>query len=163
MFKIGESVIYPFHGGAKIVRLEEHIHAGEKKQFYVLEMLFGNTTVSVPVDRAEVLGLRQAIRDEDCVLIEQALCKPVDVKQVKAVSWNRRSQFYMEKLKSGDLADAAEVYKLLRLMENEKRISVGERRLLHVSEVILLSELMLAKNINEQTAVQWLNSKLVEA
>lgn len=163
MFEVGDNVIYPFHGGAKIVRMEEHEHGGEKKPYYVLDMLFDNTVVCVPVEKAETMGLRQAIKAKECVRIEKALRSPVDIKQVKSVSWNRRSQFYMERLKSGSLEDAAEVYKLLKLMELEKKISVGERRLLHVAKVILASELMFAKDIDEATAEQWLEERLKEA
>lgn len=62
----------------------------------------------------------------------------------------------MDKIKSGSILEVAEVFKTLSLLEKDKKISVGERRLLHSTKQILQSEIMLIKNINAQQADLWL-------
>ena len=83
------------------------------------------------------------------------------VKSIKSVSWNRRLQMYTDKLKSGNLVEVAGTYKLLRELDKQKRISVGERRLLHVARSIVVSELMLVKKVEEQLAEAWLDERVV--
>ena len=58
MFAMGDRVVYPLHGGAIIKDIEAHIQDGETVKYYILQMLFDNMTVSVPVENAEKLGLR---------------------------------------------------------------------------------------------------------
>ncbi len=45
-------VVYPLHGGAIIKDIEAHIQDGETVKYYILQMLFDNMTVSVPVRKA---------------------------------------------------------------------------------------------------------------
>ena len=56
MFAMGDRVVYPLHGGAIIKDIEAHIQDGETVKYYILQMLFDNMTVSVPVENAEKLG-----------------------------------------------------------------------------------------------------------
>ena len=54
----------------------------------------------------------------------------------------------------------AGTYKLLSELDKQKRISVGERRLLHVARSIMVSELMLVKKIEEELASAWLDERV---
>ena len=58
MFATGDRVVYPIHGGAIVKDIEAHMQDGEKVEYYILQMLFENMTVAVPVGNAEKLGLR---------------------------------------------------------------------------------------------------------
>ena len=64
MFATGDRVVYPIHGGAIVKDIEAHMQDGEKVEYYILQMLFENMTVAVPVENAEKLGLRY-IGDEE--------------------------------------------------------------------------------------------------
>ena len=79
-----------------------------------------------------------------------------DVQSVKSISWNRRFQVYMEKIKSGCIIEVAKVFKILFVLEQDKKISVGERRMLHNAKQILQSEIMLIKDIDAAQAEAWL-------
>ena len=85
-----------------------------------------------------------------------------DVQSVKSISWNRRFQLYMDRIKSGDILEVAKIFKLLSIMENNKKISVGERRLLHNTKQILQSEIMLIRNVDADAANQWLDACCAE-
>lgn len=161
MLAVGSCVVYPMHGGMRVTGIDEHDYDGKKIKYYILRALCGDMMVSVPVDSAEKLGLRQAVKPAVLTAVEAALKVMPDVKSIKSVSWNRRLQMYTDKLKSGNLVEVAGTYKLLRELDKQKRISVGERRLLHVARSIVVSELMLVKKVEEQLAEAWLDERVV--
>lgn len=162
MFAIGDRVVYPLHGGAVVQDVEERSQNGEEVKYYVLRMLFESMTVSIPVSNAEKLGLRN-IGDENTLNdIENALRETPDVQAVKSISWNRRFQMYMDKIKSGSVIEVAKIFKILTVLERTKKISVGERRLLHSTKQILQSEVMLIRNVDAVKAGIWLDECCAE-
>ena len=58
----------------------------------------------------------------------------------------------------GSVVEVAKIFKLLTLLERNKKISVGERRLLHSTKQILQSEVMLIRDIDAQEAGNWLEA-----
>ena len=158
MFATGDRVVYPIHGGAIVKDIEAHMQDGEKVEYYILQMLFENMTVAVPVGNAEKLGLRYIGGEETLTTIANVLQEVPDVQSVKAISWNRRFQLYMQKIKSGSVAEVARIFKILTVLERSKKISVGERRLLHSTKQILQSEVMLIRDLDAERAGKWLDS-----
>ena len=67
-------------------------------------------------------------------------------------NWNRRYRENMDKLKSGDIEQVAEVVRNLTRNDREKKLSTGERKLLNGARRILISELILAMDIDPQDA-----------
>lgn len=157
MFAAGDRVVYPLHGGAIIKDIEARTQDGVQVEYYILQMLFESMTVSVPVSSAQKLGLRNIGDENTLAQIEAALHEIPDVSSVKSISWNKRFQMYMEKIKSGSVTEVAKIFKILMVLEHTKKISVGERRLLHSTKQILQSEVMLIKNIDEKKAGSWLD------
>ncbi len=158
MFAAGDRVVYPLHGGAIVRNVEQRDINGEKIDYYILQMLFESMTVAIPVNNAEKLGLRRIGDESTLALIQSVLKENPDVQAVKSISWNRRFQLYMEKIKSGSVEEVAKIFKLLILLERSKKISVGERRLLHNTRQILQSEVMLIRNVDAQKAGSWLEA-----
>lgn len=156
MFSIGDKVVYPMHGGAIVTDIVKREQNGSETEYYVLKMLFEKMTVAVPVTSAERLGLR-FIGDEDMLSeLKAALREEPDIQAYKSISWNRRFQLYMERIKSGSIIEVAKIYKLLAVLDGCKKISVGERRLLHNTRQILESEIMLIRTIDAKEAECWL-------
>jgi CarD family transcriptional regulator len=67
-------------------------------------------------------------------------------------NWSRRFKNHVEKLKSGDIYQVAEVVRNLSLREADKGLSAGEKRMLARARQILVSELTFALNVDEETA-----------
>jgi CarD family transcriptional regulator len=67
-------------------------------------------------------------------------------------NWSRRFKNHVEKLKSGDIYQVAEVVRNLSLREADKGLSAGEKRMLARARQILVSELTFALNVEEETA-----------
>ena len=65
-------------------------------------------------------------------------------------NWNRRYRVNMDKIKSGDILEVADVVRNLMLRDKEKGLSTGERKMLNNAKQILVSELVLVNNMNEE-------------
>lgn len=158
MFAVGDRVVYPLHGGAIVKNVDRRMQNDVEVDYYLLEMLFEHMTVAVPVASAERLGLRCTVSEKELVDVAEVLKSSPDVQEVKSISWNRRFQIYMDWIKTGDILEVARVFKILTILEGKKKISVGERRLLHNTKQILQSELMLIRDIDANAAEDWIYS-----
>lgn len=156
MFATGDRVVYPLHGGAIVKDVQERNQNGSVVKYYILQMLFESMSIAIPVDGAEKLGLRSIGDQKTLLQIKNVLHAEHDVQSVKSISWNRRFQLYMQEIKTGSVSEVAKIFKILTVLDNCKKISVGERRLLHNTKQILQSEVMLIENIDADKASQWL-------
>ncbi len=155
-FDVGDKVVYPHHGAAVIERRETKAAFGEEKEYLVLRLAYGDLTLMVPVDNTDEVGLREVIDDEEVEEVFAVLRK----KEARVpTNWSRRFKNHVEKLKSGDVYQVAEVVRNLSLRDQEKGLSAGERRMLQKARQILLSELVFAIDVSPEEA----EAKLDEA
>jgi CarD family transcriptional regulator len=148
-FAVGDKVVYPHHGAAIIEGKEKRIFEEKKTDYFVLRITYGDLKVSIPVDKAEEIGLRDVINDEEVEEVFAVLRK----KEARMpTNWSRRFKNHVEKLKSGDIYQVAEVVRNLSLREADKGLSAGEKRMLARARQILVSELTFALNVDEETA-----------
>ncbi len=75
-------------------------------------------------------------------------------------NWSRRYKNHVEKLKSGDIYQVAEVVRNLSIRDKDKGLSAGEKRMLNRARQILVSELTFALKVDEETAEQRLDEAL---
>ena len=148
-FAVGDKVVYPHHGAAIIEGKEKRVFEEKKTDYFVLRITYGDLKVSIPVDKAEEIGLRDVINDEEVEEVFAVLRK----KEARMpTNWSRRFKNHVEKLKSGDIYQVAEVVRNLSLREADKGLSAGEKRMLARARQILVSELTFALNVDEETA-----------
>lgn len=147
MFNIGDKVVYPMHGAGVIEAIEEQEILGELRKYYIMRMPIGDMKVMIPTNNVKEIGLRQVI-DEGGV--EKVLSILHDKSNTMSHNWNHRYRNNLEKIKSGDIFEVAEVVKNLILREQEKGLSTGERKMLENARQILISELVLAKETEEE-------------
>ena len=148
-FDVGDKVVYPHHGAATIERREKKEAFGEKRDYLVLRLAYGDLTLMVPADNAEEIGLREVINDEEVEEVFAVLRK----KEARMpTNWSRRFKNHVEKLKSGDIYQVAEVVRNLSIREADKGLSAGEKRMLARARQILVSELTFALNVDEEAA-----------
>ncbi len=158
-FDVGDKVVYPMHGAGVIDKIEEKEVLGETKKYYVLKMPIGDMKVMIPVNGAEDVGLRSVISEEEM----EAVFDELRSEQTKMSSnWNRRYRANTEKLKTGDVYEVAEVVRNLTVRDQVKGLSTGERKMLDNSRQILVSELILAKDLDEQEGNELLDKILAE-
>jgi CarD family transcriptional regulator len=63
-------------------------------------------------------------------------------------------------MKTGDILELAEVVRNLSLRDREKGLSTGEKQMFVKAKKILASELMYAKDMDEDEAAEWLDEVL---
>ena len=157
-FDVGDKVVYPHHGAAVIARKEIKEAFGEEREYLILKIAFGDLTVWVPADNTDEVGLREVINDEEVEEVFAVLRK----KEARMpTNWSRRFKNHVEKLKSGDIYQVAEVVRNLSLRENDKGLSAGEKRMLANARRILVSELTFAIDVTEEVAEAKLDEALV--
>jgi len=149
MFKVGDKVVYPMHGAGVIEAIEEREFLGKKRQYYIMRMPIGDMKVMIPTETSEEVGLRRVISREDVPRVLEILRER---KSKMPGNWNRRYRANLEKIKSGDPFEVAEVVRNLILRDREKKLSSGEKKMLDSARQILISELVLAQNIEEEEA-----------
>ncbi len=149
MFKIGDKVVYPMHGAGVIEAIEEKEILGERQQYYVLRLPVGNMKVMVPTANGANIGLRQVIGQDE---VQKVFGILKDVSTQMPGNWNRRYRANLEKIKSGNIYEVAEVVRNLARREREKGLSSGEKRMLESARQILISELVLATEVEEDKA-----------
>ena len=67
-------------------------------------------------------------------------------------NWSRRYKANLEKLASGDVVKVSEVVRDLWRRDQDRGLSAGEKRMLAKARQILISELALARKVDEVKA-----------
>jgi CarD family transcriptional regulator len=156
-FAVGDKVVYPHHGAAIIEGKEKRVFDGQKTDYFVLRITYGDLKVSIPVDKADEIGLREVINDEEVEEVFAVLRK----KEARMpTNWSRRFKNHVEKLKSGDIYQVAEVVRNLALREADKGLSAGEKSMFVKARQVLVSELAFALDISEEEAMKRLEETL---
>ncbi|MFZ5596960.1 MAG: CarD family transcriptional regulator [Bacillota bacterium] len=155
MYKIGDRVVYPMHGAGVIESIEEKEILGEKRQYYILKLPVGDMKVMIPISNCREVGLREVI-DSDGVQKVIGILR--DQSTNMSANWNRRYRANLEKIKSGNIYEVAEVVRNLINRDKEKGLSSGERKMLENARQILLSELVLATEMEEDGAQSLIDS-----
>jgi len=126
-FKVGDTVVYPHHGAARIDEIEIRTIKGEDKTYLVLKVDKGDLTVRVPADNAELVGVRDVVGQEGLERVFEVLRAPYTE---EPTNWSRRYKANLEKLASGDVNKVAEVVRDLWRRDRERGLSAGEKRML---------------------------------
>src|ERR687886_1802922 len=160
LYKVGDKVVYPHHGAGTVVKKEKREVLGETREYLTIKILHNDMTVNVPTDNVEKVGLRKVIGEDMVKVVLKALTAG-GTQMPK--NWNRRFKHNRDKMKTGDILELAEVVRNLSLRDHEKGLSTGEKQMFVKAKKILASELMYAKDMDEEEAAEWLDSVLVES
>ncbi len=157
-FSVGDKVVYPHHGAAVIERVEEKELLGETREYFILRLAYGDLTLMVPTDATSEVGLREVTPAKEVPKVFKVLKKHEPA--ANTTNWSRRFKANVEKLRSGDIYQVAEVVRSLHQRDKEKGLSAGEKRMLTKARQILVSELTFSKDCNEEEAEQLLDDVL---
>ena len=146
-FSVGDRAVYPVHGVAEVVALEQRDIGGNKTSVYILRIVETGLKIMVPMTNAGTVGLRDLITSKQVKEVYEIL-RSRDVPR-DTQTWNRRYREYMEKIKTGSVFEIAEVLRDLCVLRVTKELSFGERKMLDTARSLLLKELALAKGVPE--------------
>ena len=156
MFNVGDKIVYPMHGAGTIDAIEEKDILGEKQAYYIIKMP-GEVKVMVPTAKAEEIGVRNIISKENAGKVFEIL---EENETEMSNNWNKRYRDNMEKMKSGDIYEVADVVRNLAFKQKEKGLSTGEKKMLNNAKQILVSELVLAEHASEEEVINLIDNKI---
>jgi CarD family transcriptional regulator len=136
-FEIGDKVIYPNHGLGIVERIETKTIMGTTCGFYQLRMA-NDTTVFVPVDNVDGVGLRRAISDQE---VERLFSLLGDGKIDSHQNWKGRFKDNSDRMRTGSIYDVVEVLKGLTFLSKSKSLSFREKRMLDRAKFLVVSEI----------------------
>ena len=137
-FQVGDKVIYPNHGLGVVQGIETKTILGTTCGFYHLRMVANETTVLVPVDNVDGVGLRRAIGDEE---IERLFSLLGDGKIDNHQNWKGRFKDNSDRMRTGSIYDVVEVLKSLTFLARSKNLSFREKRMLDRAKFLVVSEI----------------------
>lgn len=156
MFNVGDKIVYPMHGAGTIDAIEEKDILGEKQAYYIIKMP-GEVKVMVPTAKAEEIGVRNIISKENAGKVFEIL---EENETEMSNNWNKRYRDNMEKMKSGDIYEVADVVRNLAFKQKEKGLSTGEKKMLNNAKQILVSELVLAEHASQEEVETLIDNKI---
>ena len=146
-FSVGDKAVYPVHGVAEVMALENRDIGGSTTPVYILRIIDTGMKIMVPTTNAGTVGLRDLITAKQVKEVIEIL-KSRDIPR-DTQTWNRRYREYMEKIKTGSVFEIAEVLRDLSVLRKTKELSFGERKMLDTARGLLIKELALAKGVGE--------------
>ena len=156
MFSVGDKIVYPMHGAGTIDSIEEKDILGEKQSYYILKMP-SDVKVMIPTAKAEEVGVRNIIDKQSAEKVFKTLGQ--DETEMDK-NWNKRYRNNMDKMKSGDIYEVADVVRNLSFKQKEKGLSTGEKKMLNNAKQILVSELVLAEHANKDEVEEQIENKI---
>lgn len=156
MFNVGDKVVYPMHGAGTIDSIDKKNILDEEIEYINISMP-GGVKVMVPSNQASKQGLRNIISQND---VEKVFCILETDETQMSDNWNKRYRDNMDKMKSGDIYEVADVVRNLSFKQKEKGLSTGEKKMLNNAKQILVSELVLVENTTNAEMEQLVDNKI---
>ncbi len=156
MFNVGDKVVYPMHGAGTIDSIDKKNILDEEVEYINISMP-GGVKVMVPSNQASKQGLRNIISQND---VEKVFCVLETDETAMSDNWNKRYRDNMDKMKSGDIYEVADVVRNLSFKQKEKGLSTGEKKMLSNAKQILVSELVLVENTTNAEMEKLVDNKI---
>ena len=156
MFNVGDKVVYPMHGAGTIDSIDKKNILDEEVEYINISMP-GGVKVMVPSKQASKQGLRNIISQND---VEKVFCVLETDETAMSDNWNKRYRDNMDKMKSGDIYEVADVVRNLSFKQKEKGLSTGEKKMLNNAKQILVSELVLVENTTNAEMEKLVDNKI---
>ena len=156
MFNVGDKVVYPMHGAGTIDSIDKKNILDEEVEYINISMP-GGVKVMVPSNQASKQVLRNIISQND---VEKVFCVLETDETAMSDNWNKRYRDNMDKMKSGDIYEVADVVRNLSFKQKEKGLSTGEKKMLNNAKQILVSELVLVENTTNAEMEKLVDNKI---
>ncbi len=159
-FDIGEKVVYPNHGVSVVEEIAHGSIDGIEQTYYHLRVLSNDSKVMVPEENLELVGLRPLGKVKEIKSLI-ALLENGNIDTYK--DWKGRYKQNLDKMKTGQLTEVAEVLKNLRLVSEKKSLSFREKKMYERAKYFIVSEVAHVKDIGEEDAEKQVEKSLVSS
>jgi CarD family transcriptional regulator len=125
-FKLKQKIVYPSQGVGLIKQIEEKEFKGEKIPYYTIFLERSDMTVMVPVGKAEELGLRAIVPQEEATRALEYIGEDFEP---STSDWKLRYQQNLDLLKKGTILDIGAIVRSLYHRSKVKDLPIMERKL----------------------------------
>jgi CarD family transcriptional regulator len=159
MLKAGDTVVHPIYGVGQIIRLDQRQFTGtEIRQYF--EVSTQKTTVWVPVETSETIGLRRLTTKIDLAGYRSVLKgRPASLNK----DHSRRRRELIESLKQGSFQALCEMVRDLTAHGWRKPLGSTDSSLLRKTHEMLCQEWAAADGATVAHATQEVDTMLLEA
>ena len=157
VFHIGDKVVYPNHGVGVIEQISSRTFGETVEKFYLLKIKSSSLKVMVPFHNVGSVGLRRVVKNGE---IQRILDYLTDGDCANSADWKDRFKENSDKMRTGSLLDVAAVLKSLLMLNQSKPLSFREKKMLERARYLLVSELAMAKNLEEPAVEDMLTRAL---
>jgi CarD family transcriptional regulator len=160
VFHIGDKVVYPNHGVGVIEQISSRTFGTTVEKFYLLKIKSSSLKVMVPFHNVGNVGLRRVVKNGE---IQKILDYLNDGDCANSADWKDRFKENSEKMRTGSLLEVAAVLKSLLVLNQNKPLSFREKKMLERARYLLVSELAMAKNLEEPAVEDMLTRALAKS
>ncbi|MDR3333416.1 MAG: CarD family transcriptional regulator [Treponema sp.] len=143
VFQVDQKVVYPSQGVGKILSIEDKEFKHEKIPYYVIYLAVSDMTVMVPVDKADGLGIRPIVVEEDALKAMELIGESYEP---IPSDWKLRYQMNLDLLKKGSIMDIATIVRSLYHRSKVKELPILERKLYDSAMKLLEDEVSYSLN-----------------
>ena len=158
-FQIGDKVVYPNHGVGVIEQISSRTIGSIVEKFYLLKIKSSSLKVMVPFHNVDNVGLRRVVRNGE---VQKVLAFLTEGKCDNHADWKYRFKENSDRMRTGSLLEVAGVLKGLLVLSQSKPLSFREKKMLERARYLLVSELAMAKNLEEPEIEQLLAKSLAK-
>jgi CarD family transcriptional regulator len=151
MYRVGTKVVYPTHGVGVVESVEQKEVSGGRQSFYILRIIGSGMTIMVPTKNAKRVGLREVIERAEIPKVMAVLNLKKNDLEISP-NWNRRFKDNLERIKTGSLYEVALVLRKLVLLQKERSLSFGEKKMLENVRKLIVSEISHASGVDQEKA-----------
>ena len=159
-FQIGDKVVYPNHGVGVIEQISSRTIGPNVHKFYLLKIKASSLKVEVPFNNVGSVGLRPVVKNGEVAKIIAFL---TDGKCDNNADWKYRFKENSDKMRTGSLLEVAVVLKSLLSLAKSKPLSFREKKMLERARYLLVTELAMARNVEETDIEDMLNKALAKS
>lgn len=149
--EIDDVIAHPVHGPVRVVSTFARTVRGALKEYVELEVVGETMRISVPVERAEDVGLRDLLEEDQICGILHLLGEPEDPHDPQE-SWAHRMKALHLQLQTGSLSERVCVVRQILRVSGTTPSSLAERQLLRSAIAPLAAEISIARAISTDEA-----------
>jgi len=147
MFEVGDAVVHPIRGAGFVTDIEELQRREGNREYYKIELLSQvPTNLMIPVESADSIGLRYAIRQSRLNRVWRVLCASPE-----SLPSNYRARYKVveSKLETGDIFQIAEVVRdMAWRQKQEGSLNTRGKRMYEEGIRLLAGEIAAAQGID---------------
>jgi len=156
-FSVNQKIVYPSQGVGKIIEMKEKTFKNEMILYYVIYLEVSDMTVMVPVTKAEHLGIRAIVSQDEA---RQALDLISQDFEPIPSDWKLRYQINLDLLKKGSVVDIATIVRSLYHRSKVKELPILERKLYDSARKLLEDEITYALDLPREEVASLIHTHL---